>query len=694
MSTEKEKIKATVQGVGSPVPVQVRGGGAGLTGPSSSNCGSPLVENQAKESILTTGEDEIFRTDLQTSNRFEVLEGKYNPFRRSDSLRRTPPRRTSNLSESGSYNETIMPETFSEMDNTEKTLLPNLEYDVTNLQEETQSDVEQRLKRKRQNETPEKLRGESKEQTEILRKNIEMISKQVKLLNKLIKASYKPKTELLDITRAMNMCTRQLENEGVMKWLEEVGRNTEDVNLQNPMQCPQKEMVTIGTQVTEDELEKELEISEQLRITKMKNILEEDTGFIGVSEAMDESWPEEIFKRAKLKDIDVSSLNRGGDIVVIVNPRDPKVDKTIGTLELIFPGVSELMKNNDGQVDFVLHTNKTMSKNREESEEIRAFYIVPWGNTSGEIRSIEELYTQVKILKATMEIHPTDNINVIVNGGLEDDYMRKIFEYIFHKEAINITILAKPAKGVNKALRPTPERMVIKCEGKTYADMLRDIKGKVDIGNMGINIRTIKKTMKGDLMLELDGGKGNANILKEEIMKKMTATNIRVHRQETQIHINDIDAITQAEEDQKRKPEILGNKEGGNTGLTTQASKRKRGDITPENLKHLAEDKECFTKALDKLLMQVKVLDKMVGGIYKAKKELLELSGRMTCQANQLQEYRRCLDALSDEGVIDQFISMQSHTIEMVNMSTQVSEEELEKELQIRHQAWQNEGEF
>lgn len=52
---EKEKeVDITVQGVGSPVPIQSVGGKAGPTGPSANDCGSSLVVNQAEGIEIAT----------------------------------------------------------------------------------------------------------------------------------------------------------------------------------------------------------------------------------------------------------------------------------------------------------------------------------------------------------------------------------------------------------------------------------------------------------------------------------------------------------------------------------------------------------------------------------------------------------------------------------------------------------------
>lgn len=74
MDSKPNQKSVTVQGIGSPVPVQAAGVGAGLTGPLASDCGSSLVAHQARGSTSTTG----------------TKDQEENPFRRRDSIARSP----------------------------------------------------------------------------------------------------------------------------------------------------------------------------------------------------------------------------------------------------------------------------------------------------------------------------------------------------------------------------------------------------------------------------------------------------------------------------------------------------------------------------------------------------------------------------------------------------------------------------
>ncbi|CAH1106372.1 unnamed protein product [Psylliodes chrysocephalus] len=151
-------------------------------------------------------------------------------------------------------------------------------------------------------------------------------------------------------------------------------------------------------------------------------------GFNDISQVLKEAWPEEVFKYTKIDDTDVSSLNKEDDITVIVDPQNSKLNKTMETLELIPPDLANLIKESDDKVDFILNSTITVNKNKDESEKVRVVYTVPWGTIHEGTKSLEKLYTQVRSLKDAMEIHPTSSIHVIINGGMENENPRKIFE--------------------------------------------------------------------------------------------------------------------------------------------------------------------------------------------------------------------------------------------------------------------------
>nr|XP_023028558.1 uncharacterized protein LOC111516646 [Leptinotarsa decemlineata] len=85
------------------------------------------------------------------------------------------------------------------------------------------------------------------------------------------------------------------------------------------------------------------------------------------------------------------------------------------------------------------------------------------------------------------------------------------------------------------------EKIVIKMEGKNYAEALREMKQNTNISRTGAQIKNIKKTARGDILLELKGGKEEAIALKDIIEQVNPSTKVEMTNREKTLHIADIE---------------------------------------------------------------------------------------------------------------------------------------------------------
>lgn len=100
--------------------------------------------------------------------------------------------------------------------------------------------------------------------------------------------------------------------------------------------------------------------------------------------------------------------------------------------------------------------------------------------------------------------HRIEHTKLVVLGNLHAEYLRKCTEFVFRGSSAKIEIFTKEKasymdtieKGTHKS-----ERIFIKAEGKRYADILRSIKSSVNIDEVGIKVKSIKKAAKVEVML-------------------------------------------------------------------------------------------------------------------------------------------------------------------------------------------------
>ena len=109
----------------------------------------------------------------------------------------------------------------------------------------------------------------------------------------------------------------------------------------------------------------------------------------------------------------------------------------------------------------------------------------------------------------------------------------------------------KNKKNANPAPRIRPNAIVIAKNGDmTYADILRAVKNSGTLQELGKNVARVKKTAKGEILLELKKTQtGSTEGYKEDIGKILgDQAQIRTLQQETTVEVSDMDDITTKED--------------------------------------------------------------------------------------------------------------------------------------------------
>ncbi|KAF2902161.1 hypothetical protein ILUMI_04019 [Ignelater luminosus] len=67
--------------------------------------------------------------------------------------------------------------------------------------------------------------------------------------------------------------------------------------------------------------------------------------------------------------------------------------------------------------------------------------------------------------------------------------------------------------------KPPVEKLVVKAGGRTYAELLKTVKTNTDVERARVQVRKLKKTAKGDLLLETAGEKPKSKIFPDDHVK-------------------------------------------------------------------------------------------------------------------------------------------------------------------------------
>ncbi|KAK9693477.1 Endonuclease-reverse transcriptase [Popillia japonica] len=91
--------------------------------------------------------------------------------------------------------------------------------------------------------------------------------------------------------------------------------------------------------------------------------------------------------------------------------------------------------------------------------------------------------------------------------------------------------------------------VMVKAEGKSFVDIVKTLKEKVDIDQIGVKVRKLQKTGKGDLRVMVEGSEEMATKLHKEIQRKIEDVQVTTRKLgTTTIFILGIDPSTKEQE--------------------------------------------------------------------------------------------------------------------------------------------------
>ncbi|KAK9718499.1 Endonuclease-reverse transcriptase [Popillia japonica] len=474
--------------------------------------------------------------------------GLPDPFRKRDSLLRTPPK-------------ALEVEAMGEKNGS------------TPICQATQEggDAQVLKKRKRGVVTPPK-KGDStletnQEEMRDVNGSLAKMMRRIKQLKRLVDESSKTKLEIKQVARELkNKTTKKVAREltyladNLEKNINQYQRRhdcTEHIQRSETKEMSTQTALvgkTVGVQAVQAvrsniELERQ-KVEEKIRVD-IKAALKSDSGIVGLTDLLDKKWPNDLYERTEMVYSDGDDLNAEGDLALLIDPARPKGNRVVNALKKVHPDLKEVIEKCAGQLDYIVKTVATRSRNQDTTEKTTAIYILPLEIDVERINRVEDTYDMLKRLRLSMHIHPTNKIKVVLGEGLNNDYVRKMCEFIFHS-GINIALVTnkeKPKKTWSRAGRQWDKHSTGHEQRKTEEDLEqgRTVKERVDPEEVGVKVKAIKRTAKGDLMLEVDGDLRKANDLKQATSNKIN-NEVKIANRMVTVHVMDIDAATTGEE--------------------------------------------------------------------------------------------------------------------------------------------------
>ncbi|CAH1188762.1 unnamed protein product [Phyllotreta striolata] len=557
------------RGVGTPEPVEEGSGKAGFRRPSSSDCLELLVGNQAKGSNIATGREKESGGKADNSNvatgfgspepveerseragsprpsasdRNNTKKGKEQPEKEADdspffpsrTLMRSPQRKLKDNEES------------TEMDVTE---IKDAGREQTEGKEKTptvaQRTVPEMTRRFRSVSltkiTPSKKRSREDDTQEfwIL---LNSVTKTTESLTKMVQNT--PNTKV-NMREAIKLLQTQ------MKALNTKAADWEALPPPKKLESTAKTTKSIGIQADVSEHINEMEVEKLETRTQIKKLLEDETDEKSkLLELIDKTWEEEIYTKTSIRNTGLNSIPTGTDIAIaaFMDPKNKNDEAEITKINEKFPGFGKLIDEglNEGEIEYAVTQTEVTSKKGTEIKKNTTIALPVRMDSSG-ITDVEAIYNIGLGLREENIIKDKQEIIVTNAGKMDLGYARKILEYLFRKSEKKLIILNTKKKSTqNKpegqpTTRTKTDAIVVKHQGKTYAELLKEVKANIDIKKTGVKIDKVRKTNNGDLLLEVKD-KSTVTKLKTEINDRMKGVQTYHMKDEVVLHVLEIDA--------------------------------------------------------------------------------------------------------------------------------------------------------
>lgn len=164
-----------------------------------------------------------------------------------------------------------------------------------------------------------------------------------------------------------------------------------------------------------------------------------------------------------------------------------------------------------------------------------------------------KIFRLFKSQRGELSENKEGKLTISVADDKVPEYMRKCVEYIFHGTQRENAILdpnddGTTGKGGQKKSGSKTNRnqnrssIIVKVGGKSYTELLKTVKDKVDIAEMGVKVGNPRTTARGNLFIQVSGGNKDAEKLTKALKDKVSEMEIAVKKDQTVMHINGIDA--------------------------------------------------------------------------------------------------------------------------------------------------------
>ncbi|KAL1489505.1 hypothetical protein ABEB36_014389 [Hypothenemus hampei] len=262
---------------------------------------------------------------------------------------------------------------------------------------------------------------------------------------------------------------------------------------------------------------------------------------------VDRVWPEDVYLKTKIL-TESPVEDRSWDIAFDrKRGRKPKDDR-VREIARKYPEIKQLIIDTEHSVEIEYLINETRSSLNKGTE--RYIYVLP---KTEEIEDTHNMFS--KLLQKAKGAGRT-RMAVIANNREDAISLRKILEWLGRKHEMELAVIIQDhtvrtpngdPRGRKGSVALT-ETVTVGQVGKSYSEILKDLKEKVDISKIGVSIQSVRSTVKGEVLLTVRKGTAETSSLGKAIKELGSDMKVRTNTNNILLHLTNIDGSFADEE--------------------------------------------------------------------------------------------------------------------------------------------------
>nr|CAH7734186.1 unnamed protein product [Callosobruchus chinensis] len=275
-------------------------------------------------------------------------------------------------------------------------------------------------------------------------------------------------------------------------------------------------------------------------VDKLRTAITEGNNVEELKKLMTDEWPREVYSKVHIVEGDILGVPKD-QALALITTGDLKLQKGIARrYRERFGGIEELQAQGKGLGEVAcLISSISVPATRDTVRDKRFVWYMLAEKEPLELADTDTVYQAIYQLKEKMEQYGRSKVALPYSPTHCEDTLLKTLEFIFRQTQSS-------RLGQSKGKQSRREAVIVKSNSSSYADLARELRKDVNLNAVDVEVSKIRKTQKGDLLLEIR--KGKAEVLKTAINNQMHGVQAARRTKQVVLHLSNLDSITTKED--------------------------------------------------------------------------------------------------------------------------------------------------